>query len=275
MAEATLLRWHEVRDAYRLIGECRDLGAEPVLWQRRLLEGLVPLLDAAAVTSGEGFIEPPQRDAAEPMAYSAHRPTLTLCAGELTEQLYLTWMRQVGPNACPLFDALKKRTAPIVTCARTELLSDRQWYRSVSFQIRDGIFDHQLTSIAVRTRSALVISLHRTPRSVDFSERQRQLLHFIQGELALLVGHALSSSTESEPLGLSPRLRQTLACLLEGDSEKQIASRLRLSSATAHQYVTALYRHFGVRSRGQLLAHALTRASKKPWATLMNGVGAN
>jgi len=56
---------------------------------------------------------------------------------------------------------------------------------------------------------------------------------------------------------LSPRLRQTFACLLEGNSEKEVAARLCLSQATIHQYVTALYRHFGVRSRAQLLARAL------------------
>jgi DNA-binding NarL/FixJ family response regulator len=66
---------------------------------------------------------------------------------------------------------------------------------------------------------------------------------------------------EAEPLAdtLSPRLRQTLACLLDGDSEKQVAARLRLSRPTTHQYVTALYRHFGVRSRAQLLTHFLRR----------------
>ena len=56
---------------------------------------------------------------------------------------------------------------------------------------------------------------------------------------------------------LSPRLRQTLGCLLEGHSEKEIADRLGLSATTIHQYVTALYRHFGVQSRAQLMAQTL------------------
>jgi DNA-binding NarL/FixJ family response regulator len=56
---------------------------------------------------------------------------------------------------------------------------------------------------------------------------------------------------------LSPRLRQTLDCLLEGHSEKEIADRLGLSATTIHQYVTALYRHFGVQSRAQLMAQAI------------------
>jgi hypothetical protein len=37
------------------------------------------------------------------------------------------------------------------------------------------------------------------------------------------------SATEPSPDKLSPRLRQTLACLLEGDSEKQVAARLALA----------------------------------------------
>jgi DNA-binding NarL/FixJ family response regulator len=74
-----------------------------------------------------------------------------------------------------------------------------------------------------------------------------------------LVGRALVSASEPSPERLAPRLRQTLAFLLEGDGEKQVAARLGLSVATTHQYVTALYRHFGVRSRAQLMAHALRR----------------
>jgi DNA-binding NarL/FixJ family response regulator len=46
-----------------------------------------------------------------------------------------------------------------------------------------------------------------------------------------------------------------------GDSEKQVAARLGLSQATVHQYVTALYRRFGVRSRAQLIVH-LTKAKR-------------
>jgi DNA-binding CsgD family transcriptional regulator len=65
---------------------------------------------------------------------------------------------------------------------------------------------------------------------------------------------------EASPSPLSPRLKQTLACLLEGDSEKQIAARLGLSRATLHQYVTALYRQLDVQSRPQLFARMLERA---------------
>jgi len=60
-------------------------------------------------------------------------------------------------------------------------------------------------------------------------------------------------ASEPGPDASSPRLQQTLACLLDGDSEKQLAARLGLSRATIPQYVTALYRYFGVTSRAHLL----------------------
>ena len=58
---------------------------------------------------------------------------------------------------------------------------------------------------------------------------------------------------------LSPRMRQTLQCLLAGDSEKQIANRLHLSPNTVHVYVKALYERHSVSSRGELLARFIPR----------------
>ena len=48
--------------------------------------------------------------------------------------------------------------------------------------------------------------------------------------------------------GLSKRLRETLSLLLEGHSEKQVASELGLGNRTVHDYVTMLYQHFRVSS---------------------------
>jgi DNA-binding NarL/FixJ family response regulator len=53
---------------------------------------------------------------------------------------------------------------------------------------------------------------------------------------------------------LSPRMQQTLQRLLVGDSEKQIARQLGVSRHTIHVYVKAIYKGFGVSSRGELLA---------------------
>lgn len=59
---------------------------------------------------------------------------------------------------------------------------------------------------------------------------------------------------EDHLVTLSPRLRQTLEQLMLGDSEKQVATKLGLSRYTIHDYVKTIYKHFNVRSRGELLA---------------------
>jgi hypothetical protein len=56
MRKSDLLRVQDVRDAYRLIGECRDLGSDPAPWQLRMF-GLRSLGNAvnrpASVTGPE------------------------------------------------------------------------------------------------------------------------------------------------------------------------------------------------------------------------------
>ena len=53
---------------------------------------------------------------------------------------------------------------------------------------------------------------------------------------------------------LRPSYRDVLHALLGGLSEKEIAAGRRLSRHTIHEYVKAVYRHFGVSSRAQLLS---------------------
>jgi len=68
------------------------------------------------------------------------------------------------------------------------------------------------------------------------------------------VYHYPTSNSPVSGVLLSPRHQQTLDLLLAGDAEKQIAGKLGLSRHTVHDYVKAVYRRFGVNSRGELLA---------------------
>ena len=58
---------------------------------------------------------------------------------------------------------------------------------------------------------------------------------------------------------LSPRQKQTLRLLLNGDNEKQIATKLLRSRHTVHEQVKAIYRAIGVNSRAELFARFLRR----------------
>jgi DNA-binding CsgD family transcriptional regulator len=78
-------------------------------------------------------------------------------------------------------------------------------------------------------------------------------------EVCKLLGSQVGSvmPTACNDPKLSPRERETLQHLLSGDSEKQVAAKLQLSRHTVHIYVKTLYKHFGVNSRGELLAKCL------------------
>jgi DNA-binding CsgD family transcriptional regulator len=266
MTKSDLLRVQDVRDAYRLIGECRDLGSDPVLWYRHVLAGLCRLVGARAAVGGEGLWVRPQRTV---------EPLSVFDAGldQRGQEVLMAYHRELGPADDPIFQALQHVPGRLVTRSRRQLVSDAVWYRSACFSYhRLNDTDHQLTSVYQVADSGAIsaVTVHRAIGERDFSAREQRLLNFLHGELGPLIGRALVSAAEPSPERLSPRLRQTLACLVEGDSEKQVAARLDLSHATAHQYVTALYRHFGVQSRAQLLAHIIRRIVRGEWRQFLS-----
>ena len=70
-------------------------------------------------------------------------------------------------------------------------------------------------------------------------------------------------SYDPSPADLPPRQRQALACLLDGDGDKQIAARLGLTRNTINDYTKAIYRHFGVKGRAQLQARWIRRGDRR------------
>jgi DNA-binding CsgD family transcriptional regulator len=262
-----LLRVQDVRAAYRLIGECRDLGSDPVLWQARLFAGLSPFLGEAMASGGEGRLTG-TRGAIVPLTqfHSGFEPK--------DVPTYLAYMSEGGPTLDPFIRAFPRTSGRAVTRSRRQLVSDRVYLRSQVFEryFQPGSVGHRLASVfpTAGGHAISLLHLHRSPKERDFSARERALLDFFHGEIGPLVGRALVSAAEPTPEGLPPRLRQTLICLVEGDTEKQAASRLGVSPMTLHEYVTALYRRFGVNSRGQLLAHVRKRAARWPWGGGLN-----
>jgi len=186
--------------------------------------------------------------------------------------IYMAYHRDVGPTRDPIFRAMRHLRGRHVTRTRRQVVSDASWYGSATWNDyhRPIGIDDQLTSVYQLSESGAinVIALHRGHGEPGCSPRQQRLMGFFHEELGRMIGRSLVSATEPRPDTLSPRLRQTLACLLEGDSEKEVASRLGLSQATTHEYVSALYRHFGVRSRAQLMAHAIKRLARTEWKEL-------
>jgi DNA-binding CsgD family transcriptional regulator len=114
-------------------------------------------------------------------------------------------------------------------------------------------------------RAGILPSLNgdaRLSRTVaPFSEREERVLHLLHAH-ALWTSDRLPAAVAPPVNGsrLSPRQNQTLAAVLDGLSEKQIASRLGRSHNTVHTHMRGIYRAFGVNSRAELLARFVRRA---------------
>ena len=250
------LRLPDVRLAFRAIGDCRDVGGDTAQWQQLAMQAVGRLVGAAAVTGGEGHWPRPLQLPIQVSAYS-------IGLDESAKGLFAEYVDEFGIHTDPVFQGLQRTSSRLETVRRADLVSDREWYRASTFTeyLRPARLDHSLTSIYQRPRGDAVscFRIHRAFGERDFSDRERALAAFFHDELGRLIGRSLTSAIESESKPLSPRLRETLAYLLEGDSEKQVALRMGISRATAHQYVTALYRRFDAHSRAELLVRVLRR----------------
>ena len=70
----------------------------------------------------------------------------------------------------------------------------------------------------------------------------------------------LCESDQAEAV-LSPAQCRVLAELLDGSSEKEIAIKLHLSPHTVHNHIAAIRQRFGFRSRSELLASRIPKAT--------------
>jgi DNA-binding NarL/FixJ family response regulator len=133
------------------------------------------------------------------------------------------------------------------------------WYRSVLYEYahRKGGVNESLICLRPvpgATDEFDGVVLLRATVERDFSGRHRLLVREAYTVIAPLIGGALAHFAEPSPGELPPRVRDVLRCLLEGDSDKQAAVRLGISKYTVNQHAKAIFRHFRVTTRSELLA---------------------
>src|SRR5262249_685069 len=97
---------------------------------------------------------------------------------------------------------------------------------------------------------------YRAPEAPAFTAEERTLVHVFHAACEAVLSASLCDPVDDDHVhaGLSRRERQTLALVLDGLADKEIAERLGISRHTVNQYTKAIYRHYAVTSRVQLLA---------------------
>jgi DNA-binding CsgD family transcriptional regulator len=245
---------------HELVGDCRALGADRDAWRARLLEGLRGLVHARVIIFAE--LVNLGRDADGPMrSLATHR-----CGwpDDGSEQRWREYTQSVPVERTPEFAYFNRFSGDRLTLSRDEIWGRETWYRSKTFNdihracgIDDYLMSVRATGIPGRSLS---IWVHREVGAPGLTDRDRAMIGLIHDAVGREVGGFLAPADAPRLATLTDRRREVLALLLRGDSEKQIAFALDLGRATVHEHVLALYRHFGVASRGELLAGFIGRA---------------
>jgi DNA-binding CsgD family transcriptional regulator len=256
----------DVSQVIRLVREVCDLWDDPAAWRAHLLQGACGLLDGhvgimladydaedgyfgnVAVTSIVGLPAAMQSVVHSAMARMQQRQFSDVAENvmPLVKNLYADMVRQGWT------------TTAISQTPEAEAYHASAWYQEFRKEID---CDDNVTSIRIVDvpRRPEAISVDRPHGAAPFGPREVALLKLLHDEIAPLVGVRLATEDHLSRDGLSKRLRETLTLLLEGLSEKQVASSLNLGGRTVHDYVTRLYEHFHVSSRAELLAYFIQR----------------
>ena len=258
MSKSISLKLDEVRAVFRLVGECRELGHDPILWQLHMAEGLVALVRAQVVQAGEfRFIgDRPQAIRAIDVGWPS----------ESARRSWVQWQQDSAMPDNPVIVPFLAQPGTRVTLVNLDVITLGEW-RMAPFTnefLRPNGLEHGMGSRRKPTNDDThIINITREVGAMPFGTRERALVALLHDELEPHLGKTLA--TAADPIGrLSPRLRQVLVALLEGDSEKQIARRLGIAASTLHDHVKALYRHFHLGSRPELMAYFLKRGWRIP-----------
>lgn len=268
MPGSSALRLSDLRAMHTLVGDCRELGDDPTAWRYRLGEGVAGLTGAAVVfvvehaddiTTWTGQTEWGWETSGLDRAAVARVQAAAL---ERTALIHPMIERYVAARAADDGVAL----------TRSDLVSDREYFASGFYREyhRPTGAGPQLTCARAvgPGGGACNLTLLRPDRAADFGRRHRAIIGYANRLVAPLVGGPLARYADPSPAALPPRMRQVLKCLLEGDSDKQVGTRLGLTRHTVNQYTKGIYRHFGVGARAELLARWVRRGwgARCAWA---------
>ncbi len=264
-----MLHAHDVRALLRLLGEVRELGACSTAWRAHLAASLQRLCGCRATLALELVfpeVHPHTgwsacRSVGITMADSAESGI----APEDRQRFYddMLWREHRNDNT---LNNLVPLYGTHFTRSRAELVGDEVWYRSPlaneSFRAHD-CDDFIFSTVPVGPHAHASLGLLRAWRDRPFGAREKLLVELLHEEL----GREWRGAREPR---VSRRQREVLELLRRGDSEKEVAAALEVSTHTVHDHVKALHRAYGVRSRGELMARVM---DDRPRVRLATGTG--
>ncbi len=256
MSRGTSLRLSDVARVHDLLGECREQRDHPDAWRRHLVTGITRLVGARVGYYVFGSPDPingsPGKQAVS-VGWSSDEERDWIHR----EAIYRP-LPETHPGMVNWFKAAPKR-GYITTSLHGCFDNPGGFEESITydlFHLNTGINGMSMsTRITAEGVDHLCASRDRGDRPMTL--RHERILNYLHRRLTPMVGTSLVTEDQSGRHLLTPRENEVLDYLLEGASEKEIASALHRARPTVHRHVVAIYEKLGMNSRGELLAFFL------------------
>ncbi|HZZ58335.1 MAG TPA: LuxR C-terminal-related transcriptional regulator [Opitutaceae bacterium] len=240
----------DVRAMVRLLGEVPGTGGGQAAQKRCLMQGLARLIGANCWIWGYCASLVPGK---QPVyiggihgGFDNLRFARFMAAVDHPEMAALT-----GPFAAEL-----ARSETHLTRLGHEIVDQEAFVRSEAGRLwhEAGIGSIILSYRPLPEEGRLsAAGLYRPTGRPLFTAREARIAHIVLSEVPWL--HQLGWPTERGPAvpALGRRARTVLNLLLQGMSRKEIAAGFRIAEETVNSHVKAVFRHFGVRARADLI----------------------
>jgi len=194
------------------------------------------------------------------------------------EPFFLKYLgtKDLSPDPCTEWIVPQLRQG--FSADRRQICDDRIWYRCEHFNeiMRPSNLNHYIMSIVALPAEGCFsgISFTRGVNDDPFNGRHLKMLALLHGELEELWRRSPLRIEPQWLRELSPQLRKVFDALLQGLSEKQVATKMGLRAATVHNHVGRLYQKLGVNSRAELLVKMPSQRSFRPRLLPMKTINA-
>lgn len=158
-----------------------------------------------------------------------------------------------GELMMPLYNAM--RLGRHSTALHDDLFTPSQWEPVAKLWEATGMHSFILSFHPVSLNASSNIGLHRRRAKPDFGERERTIVHLVLSRVDWMHRHGIHEAAHEQVIRLSPRERQVLLLMLNGQGRKAIAANLGISEHTVGDYQKKLHKHFNVSSRAELQAY--------------------
>lgn len=226
-----------IRSIYRIVRACREKWADRVAWQQCLVEGACELFGG---DNGVLYLMYAEFVEDRPHMISLHS---TGWKSAEAKELYLDSLR---PSCDVQFPSFRRAVGGaletgVAAFSRRMVIRDDEWYGTRYHEEYHAPTGCDEFVVALRASEALgsvvVIGGHLAHGAEPASMKVVRRLGLLAEEIVPLMGTELTMEGQVGMEGLSPRQRETLNHLLDGQSEKQVAVRVGISPPTVHDYV--------------------------------------